>query len=536
MKDMLRKHYLAFLTALLVGIVCILPYVLPVVAIGDNYKGIPFLYQDNEEVYLSRIRDVTEGHFSIASPVFYEYKGVPNAQQPWGEWLYAFSGLVISTKFIFPAILFLLIYFLILRVSESKNVHIALFGALFCVLGFDMTRASFLKEIVTSSYHGAYLSIWTRLVNPITGGLLLISFFHLLLFVYEKRRWGYVISAGLILGCMTGYFFSFVLGSIVLGFTSLVFLYQKEYRLFGFCLCIYLVGFLLNIHYAWSLLNIGGFNPGKSGMLFTHEFLFNKVQFLTLILILLHTRFCRSRSWAISLIVCLACITSLNIQVVLGKTVWPAHFVQYTNLVAFIVCVSLFSWVPKMFFISGSVSVVFLSIMTIPSFVNNLDDFIRIQDRARVFDWVNKNLPDDCVILAYEPKADLAWAIPAYTKCDTYTSPYVFSAVPDERIMHNFLVILYMRGATPENVDSLFNQDDMREYFFRDWRDLFAHQPDIWLTSISDYREIDSHYSQLKTKIIENYKVFYKSGFQKELKKYKIDYIINETDSKQYVF
>jgi hypothetical protein len=49
---------------------------------------------------------------------------------------------------------------------------------------------------------------------------------------------------------------------------------------------------------------------------------------------------------------------------------------------------------------------------------------------------------------------------------------------------------------------------------------MFAHQPDAWLSSISDKQEIITYFNGLDKKIKENYKDF---TFEK---KYKMDYII----------
>lgn len=506
-----------YIFALLVGLVCGIPYVLPVFLV--EYKGIPFLYQDNEYAYLSRIREVTEGHYSISSPVFYEYKNVTQAQQPMGEWIYGFLGnviplkyLVIITKFVFPAVLFLLIFSLVFRLNDRKNEYMALFAATACILGFDMVRFSFIKEILTG-HVGFHLSIWTRLVNPITGALFLFSFLNILLSLWEKRTWKHSIGAGIILGLMTGYYFSFILACTILGFLCIYVAYKKDFNLLKKIVSIFFIGFIVNIHYAWSLLHIAGGDAFKSGMFLTHLPLINKLQIVVVLLLgITYRKMHTTKVWMYGVLFTMSSLAALNLHMITGRAIWPQHFVQYTNLLG-IIAVSLLlgNWFRRTF-LFGILVIFTLAIFTIPSYIQKLDEFNDTQRLAPAIEWLN-NVKGDCVVLSYEKDAKIGWMIPAYTRCDSYISPYVFSSVSKERVMHNFLMMIRIRVGN-------FTTDDMRLYLFRDWRDMFAHQPDVWLSSISDAEEIKKYFNILDKKIKEDYKDF---TFEK---KYKMDYIV----------
>jgi hypothetical protein len=89
--------------------------------------------------------------------------------------------------------------------------------------------------------------------------------------------------------------------------------------------------------------------------------------------------------------------------------------------------------------------------------------------------------------------------------------------------------MLRLRGATPANVAEKFTNDDLREYFFRDWRDLFAHQPDRWLASISDTEEMNTYYTHLHAALVEKYKKFYAQDLKTSLQTYGIQYILLDT-------
>src|SRR3989339_1428561 len=115
----MKKHTLATLFAVLVGLLSLFPSILAPLAVGGDYAGMQFLYIDDEDIYRARIHEVMEGHIGVASPYFFEYKDMPVMVPPINEWLYAlpalFFGLsfvITLSKFLFPALLFLLIYVL----------------------------------------------------------------------------------------------------------------------------------------------------------------------------------------------------------------------------------------------------------------------------------------------------------------------------------------------------------------------------------------------------------------------------------------
>ena len=80
---------LVCIAAAAVGMVSTAPYYLAERSLGANYQGMPMLAQDSEGEYLARVHELTEGHYSLGSPVFYEYKQWPALVPPVGEWVYA---------------------------------------------------------------------------------------------------------------------------------------------------------------------------------------------------------------------------------------------------------------------------------------------------------------------------------------------------------------------------------------------------------------------------------------------------------------
>ena len=90
LKFFVSEHLIAIFFALLVGTLCSLPQFLAIWSLGEQYKGIPFLYSDSEFVYLARIQEIFDGHLSASSHVFYEYKDSVSITPPSGEYFYFF--------------------------------------------------------------------------------------------------------------------------------------------------------------------------------------------------------------------------------------------------------------------------------------------------------------------------------------------------------------------------------------------------------------------------------------------------------------
>ena len=120
------RHTWGIICALIVGAITVLPSILAPIALGNDYRGIQFLPLNDEETYRARIHEVLDGHWRVASPVFYEYKNVHSLIPSINEFFYALpayifglSFVMIASKFIFPILIFFLAYLLIIQITEA---------------------------------------------------------------------------------------------------------------------------------------------------------------------------------------------------------------------------------------------------------------------------------------------------------------------------------------------------------------------------------------------------------------------------------
>jgi hypothetical protein len=573
-----KKIYIGF--AFLVGLMSVLPYLIAYDAVDSHFGyKLHYFYQDSELVYLSRIREVTEGNIKITSPVFFEYKNSVNMQQPFGEWVYALGALgnpefvpyfAMVSKFLFPALLFIIIYMLTCKVlgySETRkkiNQSIAVFVATFIVLGYDLTNIGFLRHVLSGSFSAPALSLWTRIVNPITGALGLFSLSYFLLVRNHTHHPFRIICAGLLLGLLSGYIFSFALGMVMMGCMFCFALLEKNWVRAKHLFYIISIAVLVNIFYIFSVLTATSDVSvlQKNGLLLTHQVLHNKVLYIALGAFVVATasryycmherRFWGDVSWQWSVSTLLAGFVCLNQQVLTGKTVWPGHFVQYTNPLGYIIFfTSIFiladsvleklneNWqkVYRMAIISicllGTVGIFAVNIIAMQPIATN-SNREAYQDSQRytpLFGWLKEHSGTQCVVFVAEEKERLEKYITAYTPCDLYHSSYVFVSVPPERILHNYLVHLRLLGVTVDTLQEYLDshESDMNEYFFNDWADKFSDGHDYWVFNTRKPGSMAQFLPSTKSMVITAYKKIANEPIDTLLHTYAIEYIVFDT-------
>ncbi len=150
--EIIRKNYKILLIAALVGIIFGLPHILIPVLRGDSlYRPLATVNINGfvvDEVHLaSNIRDVYDGHLVVSDSQLYEHKNAPNiASQPLPYLVLGalthLTGSVTNTyiigDFIFPAIIFLLVYIFLMLIT--RNQVISMFGGAFILFFEDWIR------------------------------------------------------------------------------------------------------------------------------------------------------------------------------------------------------------------------------------------------------------------------------------------------------------------------------------------------------------------------------------------------------------
>ena len=505
----LRRNYLVILLTFLIGVLTVAPAILARRTIGADYQGFPFIFHDNEDYYLANMEEIAEGHPAASSPHFYENKDTTVIVPPVGEYFYVIlsklSGLslpdtLVMTKFLFPALLFLLIFTFFNLIA--KNVNAGLVVASLSTIGYDLIDYRYLFRIISGEIHATLLSVWTRPVNPITGALFLFTFLSLLWLAIEKKKWRYSIPAGVILGLTVGYFFTLALGITITACLVVICFIRKQKEDIKHLLGILFVAGLIDISYWLGIIKSifgedGQFIATRNGMLFTHQPILNLFLAVTTLFFLISTVIWLRRSrntseqndnaWWFLVAILSASFLVYNQQIITGRTIWPYHFVQYTIPLCFAVIV--FTWIrfwqsrmPRIGRLLGLIIILTTlsyGVFSSSTFVYKLDDFRKHQTYMPVFNWINQNTPKDCVILTYGQSWRMTQLIPAFTHCNVYSTTATNYGTSYERTVHNYLVA--MRLADVQVSDTrrylMANKHDLLIYFYNEWSELHGPKP-----------------------------------------------------------
>lgn len=541
--------------ACLVGLICVLPQLLLIYSIRDNYRGIIYSGSNDDYTYLVRMHEILDGHWLATSPFFYEYKSYQPLVLPAGEQLYAIASFVtqaslpmilLVSKFLLPAILFLLVYAIIIRLTENFNSPLVKFnamaGGLFVTLGYDFIDFKNAFEFLLGQRPWFHPLIWVRPVNPIVGALFLFTFILLLWILIIDRKRYFTLLLGVLQALMVSYFFSWGLSLSIICFLILLHLFRKEYQIVKDLILVVFLGFLFSLPYWIKLfysLGVNNDSASKMGMFYTHKPVVNKFVLVGLILYALLMIFTHIKqkkinknidySWWFSLAMLGGCFWVYIQQIFTGRTIWPGHFVQYTIpitiIVAFFSLLAICSKKSFKYFYVVLLSIIIIvtisyGIMSAMSFKYDANSFLQNQKYASLLNWLDSNSENDCVVLSTDYR--FQYLNPAYTHCNDYVSDWSFSGVPLERVEFNYLVLLRLKNIDINNISSYLhdNMNDIRLIYYKDWDQLYSTSDDEpWLIEAAQKVELD-------------YRNFLDQDFYQELKKYKLDYLVmNEAPS-----
>ncbi len=565
----LSNHRYAVALAALIAALAVLPYLIAPIELGSAYRGIPFFFQDSEDTYLARIQEIADGNYFIASPFYFEYKSPEiSVMMPYGEWLYAPlillgvspAAVALGYKFLIPFLIFLLAYVLVVRIRNDDTATTRAAGLLAATLvtqGIEYIHPSFVYHAIAQPFTYPLLSIWTRLVNPGTGMVLLLVFLNLLLTLVRKPTVRMAAVSGVVVGVQIGYIFTFLYSGVVLGVVTAASLLARKVRVAYVAVSVGIIALVFNAQYLWE--HIGATDPEavasgvKNGLIVTRLYMLNKWALAVSMLLALslfipyslkelRTRL-REEWFVASAVMLVASLVAFNIQLVLGKTVWPQHFVQFTIPVGWIVisliaCAiairikleKVFEWAVYVFIF---LSLVFTS-WTIGSIFTVFPTFEVQQRAAPIFEWLRANAGDSCVVLSIERPQFVNRLLPAHTQCDPYMSSYIYMT-PHDRILHGFYLDMKLRGVTPENADEYMtvHADDVREYFSENWGEIFNHQADTWLKTVYPLEESRARLESKRLEILAGYEAFFKHDLYAQVREYRVDYITVDTSKYQ---
>ncbi len=547
----MQTRYVAIVTlALIVGVFIVAPPLYFRYGSG-LYQGVDFFRADVEPYYLSSIQEVYDGHYFLGNIYSTDGKDKPSlTRQLLSTWIVAGLGKILKisaadinllTKFLFPFLLFLLVYALFYELTQEWLY--ALLAAVFIMLApatlefFNpaswwgiVTRGDFLA----SNYQ--FLS-YSRPINPQVSSFFFYGYFLLLWkFLYGSKTgraekiYGALAAITLGLSFYTYFFvFSFIsLFSVLLFFW---FLATKNYvqskKIFYVGLGGIFLGIPAFINFTRAIASPYYLEAARRvGSIKQHTFIFSKVWWGTLAAFLLSYRKIENPKLKIFIIFFLFTAFILtNQQLLTGSSIpVPQHYHWYYiapvagAVLIFLLLMYLrkfFSWKLMTLFAACLLIIFFWAgfLFQVKSYEFQKAYVITEERYADVLGWLNSNTPKDASVLANRTLQPL---LTAYTHDNAYDhGGFNALLVSTDRIMHNFFIQTFLEG-----VDATGAED-----YFRKHRDLMGSlvYGEYWRQTRGCYGCFPD---EILGKAVEDYKSFLKKDFISQLRIYQLDYIV----------
>ena len=551
MQKIIKNHYIAFALAILAGILYILPQVIFIADQGDDFAGVQMLNSSDEHHYLATVEEVRQGHLSHSNTYLYEYKDDPMLVWEYSELLSGVAGnildipasrLFVVMKFIFGAIVFLVVYALGLALSGSKTAGILASSAILLapnLVGFWSDPGTLLFDrLIFRGPDTAFIS-FSRLLNPL---FTFVPFFLGILSAYrlfEKRSVKWAVINGLLIAVniyMYVFFwiFLFMINGITMGWLVI----KKEWhglRLFAISISLgVLLGSKLLYDLAHQLVFVNKegeetlFVAVKSRKPIFDMFVFGAVVVQGIVIAVKRYRGIIVEKKDIFLIILLlGALVASNQQVLTGMLFQQHHFYFYTNIPMALLAYSIvgagmlgaaFKTRP---FTRKSITAVIVCALFFfgagvqgSSYRNTYALFADNQKYGKVFDWLNANSEAESVVFANEQISSL---LPIYTKNNVYgvSIASAYTTTPMDRRKHTFFALYSMSdrgGSVPEGFER--RRSDIGNWLFTGgyYQDLCGSEacfPDKVLVDL-----------------VDEYVKFRKIPIRENFKKYRIDYFL----------
>lgn len=530
--------------AIVIGIIMILPQFFLMFDLGKSYQGISAQTGDQEAHYLARVREIYDGHLRTAGTFLTEYKNGPYLQPPLPEIMIAAIGKIFFmppnaandlAKFIFPAVLFLVLYFFMF--SFGQNKYIAAFTAASIMLGMNLFNAAFLP-LSRISENFLNFNSFSRPVNPPISSLFFFGFLFCFWRALETKRVLYAATSGLILGLsfyVYLYTWSFIF--VFMGLLFMFYLIRKDRPALKIILytgafsLVAATPYLINLFQA---VNHPFYQEAgrRFGMIETRGIITGRLAPLLLAAFLLLFSRKNKNLFYFFLALVLAPFIVLNQQLITGRQMISAHYHWYivVPLGILILCLVCFNWLEKfknknvVKIIAGAgVIVLLLNGLAVSwfSYAKNKNTFLYMQRYGSLVKWMRGDISKykDRVIFGDNGVTTFA---AAYGPMNVYYNNNAANyLVPDAYLEHSLFLDYKLQGLSPGDAEKLFPGEKRKEISSYIHGLYYREKCGDWIC-IPD-EEIN--------KLISGYSDFYNGDLFAQIKKYPLDYIAWDTRS-----
>lgn len=495
--------YIIFLISLLIGTIFVLPHILipifqegnivykPLVVNGVNTQTV------DETFYASNIREVYDGHIIVRDSQLFEHKNditiTPIFPYIILGYMTYLTGSVENTyiisDFIFPLLTFLLVYFLMFRLTKDRYIS-ALCGCAMLLRGFIFREIKAyifnLPQLHIQKILGP-LGYQSRLPFTQFTFIILISAIVLLYLFLKGRKTIYGVLCGLFMGLLFyTYLYHWTFFFIGIGILFLIFLIKRDYKNSKRVFIVLAIGMLISIPYWIDFAKfksepyseeILGRMDMVSGRMPSISNTITYLLFLSLFVILVKKR---DEIFYIFISLLLGGIVCINIQVFLGYSIQAYHWpltsitplivimifymtsevlVREYNLgaVNWIITISRRYYKPLFVFLI----LIFLTYGTYHNYMfsrNTYRYYTLPNTIIEAYRWLDRNTQTDDVILS--ASVENINLIPVYTRDNNFIPNAVFTVASTQEILDRTYIAYKLLNVSPSYLENLMRQDN----------------------------------------------------------------------------
>ena len=404
-----------------------------------------------------------------------------------GRILGSLKAAFIVSDFLFPPLIFVILYLLALELSRSKLLS-SLFASVFIFMPKIFLLSDFTREILPDPANELYFS---RFEYPKITYLFFASALYLILIALKRNQKYLTILAGASFGLVFySYLYDWVHVFIGLLLMFLFFLFQKDYGRVRRLLIIISVGFLIAIFYWINFLNLRnlphyadlvnriGVEIGYNFRLATAWKSYARAGFLALFIWFLWKKRDKiTATYLASLLLVIAVV--LNIQVLLGFNPQPDHWHRTQFLAVGLGILALAEWfnkkhldnLPRQF--KALAAGILIALILGKSFYaqylyseQNADRYSINQVQAVSYKWLNRKAVKGSVVgsISFSVNGELL----LYTASEIFLPNGFNTTISDAEIWDRFMIAARIFGISAQEFKDLARQTDNVLYLFHD--------------------------------------------------------------------
>lgn len=538
----ISNHKWAIIGAILIGFIIAAPQIYFRFEHRDIYWNIGLIGAD-EPAFLSRIQEVRDGHYRTASYVWLEGKDLPYLIPSLSEIIANSAGQIFNldiadtvtlNRFIFPALMFIVIYVLAYQLTKRKSAALAIGATVLLSTELVNPRVAFdlIFKGVSYSYH--FLP-FARLISPQVHLIFFFGFLMVFWLFIENKKKSFKYLSGVILGLSFytyPYTWTFILA--FLGCLFLINIFRKKWPEIKDIITISLIALIISIPYLinlWRALNHPLYVEVSSrfGIVNTHTPQIGAMALILLAIFLLFFSRERKERYYFCLALVLAPLVVLNQQIITGRILIPDHYHWYYHkpLVIIFILIILFEFIDKksrnnfkktgqLILVAIIVTINFYNAWIIQSSSYKNGEFLTAELNKRygpVLDWLNDNAKKDEVVAGGKTISYLA---PMYTPLNSVSAAdgHYTLVADEEQMIERMFLEWRLRG---------LNTEDLINYRSNISGEIYGQQ----------YRKQTGEYTDIPSKkfnwLVDQYGDFLEKPMEDILRKYQVRYIIWDT-------